>query len=64
MKYFQFDRQISQGKRGAVVEYLIVDTKVVGSRPTGAAFEIFQLCRSFFASTRIRSGVFYETSLD
>jgi hypothetical protein len=53
-----------QGKRGVVVEYLIVVIKIVGSRLSAAAFEIFQLCRSFLASPRIRSGVFYETSLE
>ncbi len=55
---------MQQGKRGVMVEYLIVVTKIAGSRLSAAAFEIFQLCRSFFASGRIRSGVFYETSLE
>jgi hypothetical protein len=35
-------------KRGAAVEYLIVVSKDEGSSLRGAAFEIFQLCRSFF----------------
>jgi hypothetical protein len=48
---------------GTVVEYQIVIPKVVRSRPSGVAFEIFQLCGSFLASGRIRSGVFYEASL-
>ncbi len=60
----QFDRSILYGKRGTVVEYLIVVPKIVGSRPSAAAFEIFQLCRSYFASPSIPSGVFYETSLE
>ena len=44
----QFDKQLLQRKRGGVVEYLIVVTKIVGSRPSAAVFEIFQLCQSFF----------------
>ncbi len=67
LKYIQFDKQLLQGKRGVVVEYLIVVSKIADSRLSAAAFEIFQLCLSFFASARIRSGrsgVFSETSLE
>jgi hypothetical protein len=38
--------------------------KYAGSLPSVVTFEIFLLCRSFFASSRIRSGVFHEASLD
>ncbi len=45
----QFDKIFLCGKRGTVVEYLIVVPKIVGSRPSAAAFEIFQLCQSFLS---------------
>jgi hypothetical protein len=53
-----------QEKCGAVVESLTVVPMYAGSLPSVATFEIFLVCRSFFASTRIRSGVFHEASLD
>jgi hypothetical protein len=42
-RYIQFDRNNSKRKRGTVVEYLTVVPKIEGSRPSAAAFEIFQL---------------------
>jgi hypothetical protein len=55
---------IFQEKCGAVVEYLTVVPMYAGSLPSVVTFEIISALPQFFASTRIRSGVFHEASLD